>query len=45
MSKIREVDAIIDDGRLHEVHPEVSFRLLNDGKKIPFPVIGRLWSL
>jgi predicted RNase H-like nuclease len=28
--KIREVDAFIDDPRIHEVHPEVSFRVLND---------------
>jgi predicted RNase H-like nuclease len=27
--KIREVDAFIDDTRIHEVHPEVSFRVLN----------------
>lgn len=27
--KIREVDAFIDDPRIHEVHPEVSFRVLN----------------
>jgi predicted RNase H-like nuclease len=29
--KIREVDAFIDDERIHEVHPEVSFRVLNGG--------------
>jgi predicted RNase H-like nuclease len=27
--KIREVDEFIDDTRIHEVHPEVSFRVLN----------------
>jgi predicted RNase H-like nuclease len=29
LSKIREVDAFIDDTRIHEIHPEVSFRVLN----------------
>jgi predicted RNase H-like nuclease len=29
--KIREVDACIADERIHEVHPEVSFRVLNGG--------------
>ena len=32
--KIIEVDAFIDDERLFEVHPEVSFRLLNGGEML-----------
>lgn len=32
--KIREVDAFIADERIHEVHPEVSFRLLNRGEPL-----------
>lgn len=29
LSKMREVDAFVGEARLHEVHPEVSFRVLN----------------
>lgn len=29
LAKIREVDAFIDDPRISEIHPEVSFRVLN----------------
>lgn len=32
--KIIEVREFIDDERIHEVHPEVSFRLLNGGKQL-----------
>ena len=32
--KIIEVRAFMDDERVHEVHPEVSFRLLNGGVRL-----------
>jgi predicted RNase H-like nuclease len=35
LPKIIEVDAYVGDPRVHEVHPEVSFRILNDGQKLP----------
>lgn len=33
--KIFEVDAHAADPRIHEVHPEVSFRMMNDGNPLP----------
>ncbi len=35
LPKIAEVDVFIDDARIVEVHPEVSFRLLHDGIRLP----------
>jgi predicted RNase H-like nuclease len=32
--KIREVDAFVDDTRVHEVHPELAFMHLNDGTPV-----------
>lgn len=32
--KIREVDAFIADERIHEVHPEVSFRVINRDERL-----------
>jgi predicted RNase H-like nuclease len=32
--KIIEVDAFVADPRVYEVHPEISFRLMNDGKRL-----------
>jgi len=32
--KIAEVDAYVTHPRLHEVHPELSFRVLNDGERL-----------
>jgi len=34
LPKIRELDAFAAHERIHEVHPEVSFRLMNDGVRI-----------
>ena len=35
LGKIRELDAEKVDPRLHEVHPEVSFRVMNGGAALP----------
>jgi predicted RNase H-like nuclease len=32
--KIREVDAFVDDVRIHEVHPELSFMTMNKGSPV-----------
>lgn len=47
--KIREVDEFVADRRLHEVHPEISFRLMKGGvlphRKKTFGGMRERWSL
>lgn len=33
--KIEQVDLYADDARVHEVHPEVTFRIMNGGSQLP----------
>ena len=44
--KIRELQEFAGDGRIHEVHPEVSFRLMNEGSEVSHgkKTWGGLWQ-